>query len=253
MPPQLTEWLENRKNKFVPTEKDTENATSEKDAIANKRRQKRLERMASGFEDLEIWLSDLIRQGLATTEGQAYSFWQDISARMVDSQIGGIGKKLKAIPLLHSSKNNWPEQILAEFAQFYLLAKAFRRLEDLPTPLQTELLSVAGINIHKKELLPLKGVVDEWQVLGIIEGIDDNLNFRRTWLYGQKCQKNTLILDFSFGDAGYETNWITGQSFEAELVYYPSSYPMRVIVKENFGTVEFEGEIKGFNTLESIF
>lgn len=253
MPPEPTEWLENRKNKSTIPDNNAKDEAIEKAKLAEKRRQKRLKKMASGFEDLEMWLSDLIRQGLATTEGQAYSFWQDISARMVDSQIGGVGKRLKAIPLLHGSNIKWPEQILAEFAQLYLLAKAFKRLDDLPSPLQTELLTIAGYNIRKAELLPLKGIIDEWLVVGIIEGIDDNLNFRRTWLYGKKSQKINLILDYSYGDDSFETQWTTGQCFEAQLVFYPSSYPLRVIVKENFGKVDFTGKIKGFKTMTTFF
>ena len=253
-PEWAAEWLESRKNKSA-----TSNSKADPEAILKaeetklKNREKRLELMASGFDDLEIWLNDLIRQGLATTDGQAYSFWQNIASRMVDSKIGGVGRKLKAMPLLYGSNTKWPEQILSEFAQLYLLAKGFKRLENLPVPLQAELLSIAGVNIRKEELTPLKGQKDDWKVLGVIEGIDDNLNFRRTWLHGQKSKKTALILDFSFGDAGFPEQWITGQRFEAEVVYYPSSYPLRAIVKEHFGSLEFSGQIVGFKTLEAFF
>jgi hypothetical protein len=220
-------------------------------ATAAKTRQKRLERMASGFEELEIWLSDLICQGLATTEGQAYNFWQDFSARMVDAQIGGVGRKIKSISLLHGSNTKWPERILTEFAQLYLLAKGFKNLEKLPLPFQTELLSIAGINLRKVDLLPLEGITDDWKVLGVIEGIDDNLNFRRTWVYGEKTRKIALFLDFSYGDAGFETQWHTGQNFQAEIVYYPSIHPIRAIVKEHFGNVDFTGQLIGSKTFEA--
>lgn len=248
MPADFEEWLASHRNKSA--EPDTKNAN---EADKAKRRQKRLEKMAAGFEDLEIWLNDLIRQGLSTTEGQAYSYWQNISSRMVDSQIGGVGRILRAIPLLLGSNTKWPEQMLAEFARFYLLAKGFKRLEKLPEGLQTELLSAAGINIKKEDLLPLKGDIDEWLVLGVSEGIDENLNFRRTWLFGAKSQKTALILEFSFGDAGYPMRFFTGQCFEAEVVYYPSGYPLRAIVKEHFGNSNFTGHLNGFKTLESFF
>ena len=80
--------------------------------------------------------------------------------------------------------------MLAEFAQFYLMIKGFKNLEKLPETLQTELLTVSGVNIRKDDLLPLKGIIDKWKVIGIIEGVDDNLNFRRTWLYGGKTREN---------------------------------------------------------------
>ena len=253
MPSELLEWLDNRKNKAAPESEEKEEAAVKAQLAAEKRRQKRLEKMAAGFEDLEIWLEDIIRNGLATTEGQAYSYWQNISARMVDSQIGGVGKRLKAFPMLHGANPQWPEQMLLELAQFYLLAKGFRKLEELPKSLQTELLSISGLNIRKDELLPQKGVVDNWMVIGVIEGIDDNLNFRRTWIYGEKTDRIALILEYVFGDASYSTNWNVGQAFQAEVVYFPSSYPMRVIVKENLGNVDVESGIEGFKSLEIFF
>ncbi len=253
-PDWAAEWLESRINKSTGLNSKADSEASLKaEETKLKNRLKRLELMASGFDDLEIWLSDLIRQGLATTEGQAYGFWQNIASRMVDSKIGGLGRKLKAMPLLYGSNTKWPEQILSEFAQLYLIAKGFKRLENLPAPLQSELLSIAGVNIRKKELIPLKGLKDDWKVLGIIEGIDDNLNFRRTWLHGRKTQKTALFLDFSFGDLGFPEQWIIGQSFEAEIVYYPSSYPLRAIVKEHLGSIDFSNQISGFKNLEVFF
>jgi len=35
---------------------------------------------------LELWLRDLVRQGLAAAPGQPYSFWDAVAARLVDAQ-----------------------------------------------------------------------------------------------------------------------------------------------------------------------
>lgn len=248
IPSGISAWIESRKAK------STENAGGiVKNAGQAKTRNKRLTKMAAGFEDLDRWMGDLIRQGLASTESQPVDFWQNIASRMVDAQIGGVARMLRAMPLLQASNPHWPEQMLAQIAQFHLLSKGFEKLEQLPEPLQADLLTVAGVNVKKDDLMVLKGVVDRWIVLGIIEGVDENLNFRRTWLYGEKTQKTALILEFSFGSEGYSSHWITGQCFEAEIAFYPSAFPLRAVVKEHLGNAAPPQKIIGYDTFESFF
>jgi len=41
---------------------------------------KRLDQMITGLEELDNWLQDTFRQGLASLEQQPFSFWKEISA-----------------------------------------------------------------------------------------------------------------------------------------------------------------------------
>ncbi len=231
-PDWVSNWLEKRGSKLeeAPAEPSPP-APTEAELRKARNWERRLGLMKQGLDDLEIWLLDRIRQGLATIEVQNYSFWQNISARMVDAQLGGLASRLKRMPLLLGANTEWPERMLAEFAQLYLVIKGFRRLETLPQPLQNELLNVAGVTTRKDSLLTLPAVADDWLVLGILEGIDDNLNFRRTWLYGTRAQRWALLLEFSFGEASYPITYRLGQAFNADLIYYPSAFPLRAIVK----------------------
>jgi len=91
-PEWVKEWLEKRGFiSGVNAAAEAAEALRKKEARL-KNRDARVTLMASGVADLELWLKDLIRQGLAATEGQAYNYWQNISARMVDSKLGGIGR-----------------------------------------------------------------------------------------------------------------------------------------------------------------
>jgi SWIM zinc finger len=252
-PEWMREWLEKR---GINPE---ENSVAQKEAelknreLRLKNRDARVTLMASGAEDLEIWLNDLIRQGLATTEGQAYSYWQSIAARMVDSKLGGVGKRIRKFPLLHNSGTEWPERMMSELGQLYLIVKGFENLEDLPPILQTELLTVAGVNIKKDEVLAQKGISDDWLVIGVIEGVDENLNFRHTWLYGSKSEQIALILEYVFGDAGYPVTWQVGQAFNGEIVYFPAAHPLRALVKTQKGAVALFDEPRGYVSLERFF
>lgn len=203
-------------------------------ALAEKRkenREKRMYQMAAGLAELESWLLDLLRQGLATLEGQAFHYWNDLAARMVDAKLGTIARRLRRMPGLMASPN-WHEKILAELGDIYLMVKAFQRLDQLPEPLQDDLLGLAGVNQKKEDVLALPGVEDTWLVAGQTHVEEEgNLLARRTWLVGLQTQKFALLLDFSWGGQAFETAWRLGSTVQGELVFYPSAYPQRAVFK----------------------
>ena len=252
IPELVNEWLEKRNSKVPVLPKSEEEQAEDqqkKAALRFNNREKRLTQMAVGLEDLEVWLTDTIRQGLASTERHGHDFWHDISARMVDSKLGGLRSKIESMQLLQSGKTDWVEKMLTQLANLYLVARGFKNLDNLPEPLQEELLSVAGIKIKKEEILQLQGVKDEWHVLGQIEGVeDDRLWFRRVWLMGKKTKKHALLLDFSFGDAGFPNNFITGSSVKGEMVFYPFAYELRAQLRMPY-EINSEGKsvLQGFS------
>ena len=207
--------------------------------------------METGLEDLEMWLTDTIRQGLASTERQGYEFWKDISARMVDAKLGGIGRKIESMQLLQGGNVNWVDKMLSQMTDLYLVAKGFKNLDQLPFPLQQELLSVAGVNTKKDEVLNQEGTKDDWLVMGQIEGVEDNLNFRRVWLQGQKTKQSALILDFVFGDAGFPNHFPTGSMIKGEVCYYPAAFPLRGVIRLPFDISNDTQPMKGYGNFKA--
>jgi type VI protein secretion system component VasF len=59
------------------------------------RADKRAAAVAQGLDALDLWLDDLLRQGLATVETQPATFWERQAARMVDAQAPGIAARLQ--------------------------------------------------------------------------------------------------------------------------------------------------------------
>lgn len=251
-PEKVSEWLEKRiTNTPDPKGEADELASQQKrEEQKTKTRSKRMIQMEAGIEDLEMWLTDTIRQGLASTERKGYDFWHDISARMVDAKLGGIGKRIKSMQLLQGGNINWVDKMLSQMTDLYMVAKGFRNLENLPHTLQQELLSVAGINIRKDEVLMQEEVNDEWMVMGQIEGIEDNLNFRRVWLFGKKTKRSALILDFVFGGGGFPNHFPTGNILKAGLYFYPSASPLRAIVKLPFEISSQPEPLTGFSNFK---
>jgi len=186
--------------------------------------------MATGLAELESWLADLFRQGLATLEGQAASYWSDLAARMVDAKLGTLARRIRQLPQL-MGEGDWHEKILAELGDIYLMVRAFQRLEHLPGPLQDDLLGLSGVNTKKDDVLALPGIKDNWLVAGQTETVEEgNLLARRTWLMGETGH-SALLLDFSFGGQEYETAWKMGTVVSGEAAFYPSAYPQRALLK----------------------
>lgn len=240
-PDWLSDWLKKRSERSEKTATEPPERSPEQYLVlAEKRKQnreKRLLQMTAGLAELESWLFDLFRQGLATLEGQAPkgqadTYFNDLAARMVDAKLGTLARRIRQLPLL-MSQSNWHEKVLAELGEIYLLLRAFQRLEVLPEPLQDDLLALTGVNFKKEEILNLPAVGDNWLVAGQTEEAEDgNLLARRTWLIGEKTGKLALLLDFSWGGQGFETTFKLGTVLQAEVVFYPSAYPQRAILKK---------------------
>src|SRR5690606_3806528 len=169
------------------------------------------------------------------------------SARMVDSKLGGLAKRLRQVPALLQLPD-WETRLAAELGALFLFVRSFKKIETLKPAMQCELLQIAGVNLKKEEVLKQSGVWDDWLVLSQVTGTEENLNFRRVWLWGQTSLRPALLLDYSFGDAGFDTRWQTAIAFEGEVVFYPGTFPLRALVK----TIEVQNkpvaEPEGFSS-----
>lgn len=238
---ELPDWIRQWREKGPPSEAELEEAARQRAAGRRRERDKRIELMKSGAADLEQWLLDLIRQGLALTQNQPGEYWDEFAGRMIDAKLGSVGRRIQQWKKIFEEEE-WHEQLLGEIAELYLLARGFRQLDQLPDDLYRELLTTAGLAVKKKEVLKNEGITDHWLVIGLMEGEEDQLRYRRAWLLGEKSGKIPLLLDFAFGGQGFEQDWKVGMAVEGELVYYPGSYPQRALLKS------FEASRRAFQT-----
>lgn len=216
-------------------------------AVSDASREKRLQLMDEGVEELEKWLLDLVRQGLAGLETQPPAFWQQVAARMTDFKLGSIGRRISALPQ-YFARPDWPDRLLAELGALYLFVRAWRRRQELDAPRRDELLQLAGFNLKKEEVLqaqpPLR---DHWLVMGQLTGQEDRLTYRRVWLRGEKSGRMALLLDYSFGNEGFAEHWITGSALQGELSFYPGSYPLRAALRQFQASSRAYEELGGYS------
>ncbi|HKK79841.1 MAG TPA: SWIM zinc finger family protein [Phaeodactylibacter sp.] len=214
----------------TPPSAPTEQQAEERQQARDKRLQDRIHLMQGGVEELEQWLADVVRQGLSTLEEQPWSYWERTAARMTDAKLSGIAGRIRQLPEL-LGEENWHEKLLEQIAELHLFVQAFRQLDSLPAPLQEEVLTLGGRNQKKEDLLKYEGVKDHWLVIGLQTGEEEQLHYRRTWLLGEQSGRYALILDYAYGRQPFTHNWVLGSAWQAELVFYRGSYPLRALVK----------------------
>jgi hypothetical protein len=154
-----------------------------------------------------------------------------MAARMVDSQAPGIARWLREMSSLPASGSGWTERLLARLGLLFLLLEGFKRINTLPPPVQADIRATIGWTYKEEELRQEPGVADTWLVLAQRVYEEDRLRVQRTWLWGQHTHRAALVLDFAFGGQPLDVSLVPGFSLEAELVYYPSNYPLRAVVK----------------------
>lgn len=238
-PAWVSEWLETRQKKAeqaalkASTPQASPRTQGDQQAAAAKREAERSKRWAGGATELQQWLNDHIKQGVAALPSDITA-WRQIAARMVDAQLPGLSNRLLAIGQLAGKHDDWRTVALGHMGELQLLLDGFSRIHELPQGVQADLLSALGETLTKEALLQTAPAIpDTWQVLGVQVTEEGKLWVRRAWLYGLNAKRQAMLLDFSHGQARFEPALATGQVMEANLHFYPGNAPLRAV----FGTV----------------
>ena len=164
----MSEWLASREQREERAQARAERATAPPDPEAQARRQaKREERVQAGLEELERWLHDLVRQGLAQARQRPYGFWDEAAARLVDAQASALAGRLRMLGgLAAAGREDWAEALLEEAGLVQLLLRASRRLDELPDGLRADVRALIGWTMPQDEVLAGARLRDRWAVLG---------------------------------------------------------------------------------------
>ncbi|MCB1777796.1 MAG: SWIM zinc finger family protein, partial [Candidatus Competibacteraceae bacterium] len=200
-------------------------------AAKDKRMAERQRKVDAGLEELERWLRDLVRQGLAHAQQQPTRYWDGMAARLVDAQAPGLARWLRNLASIPASGEGWSERLLAELGLLYLLLESYRRLETLPEPLQADIRSRIGWSWQEGDLPAHAWVRDRWLIIGQRSHEEEQLRVRRAWLWGRECGRLTLVLDFAYQNQPMTPLAAPGTWIAAELGFFPSHYPQRALLR----------------------
>ncbi|MFB9472778.1 SWIM zinc finger family protein [Nonomuraea salmonea] len=183
-------------------------------------------RVAAGLAELERWLADQVRQGLAVAAGHD---WEGLAKRLIDAQAPGVAGMVSRLSRVRAEEG-WPGRLLEEYALLNLLAVAYRRRAELPPDLARTVLIRVGFPVTKEEVLRGPAVRDVWHVLGRRDETQDRLTARRVWLRGRRTRRAALILSFAPQGQPLDASLVTGTAIDADLAYYPGAAPLRALV-----------------------
>jgi hypothetical protein len=217
------------------------------EAAAEQRAERRAERVAAGLGELETWLQDQVRTGLATAR---WGHADGIAARMVDAQAPGVAGQLRRLSTVPASGDGWPARLLGGYGRLHLLARAHERLADLSEPLAATVRTYVGYPTARDRVLAEPAVTDTWDVLGRRDLLDAAVPGRRVWLRGRRDARWALVLMFDpNGNFGSHPDAPppVGTALTAELHYYPGTPSLRVVVGARHETAagRTDGEAAG--------
>ncbi|MGH9901051.1 MAG: SWIM zinc finger family protein [Pyrinomonadaceae bacterium] len=231
---------------------ETADERGKKEAAKNKRASDRRAKVTAGLAELELWLRDLARQGLAAAQSQPARWWEQTAARLVDAQAPGAARRVREMSSLSLSGEGRAEQLLARCGLLHLLLEGFKRIEGLPAPVREDIRAAVGWAHKEDELLAGEGTRDEWLVLGQRTYEEDTLRVRRTWLRGRSGARGALVIDFAARGQVLDVGLVPGTRVDAELVFYPGNYPLRAAVKERFAAPGPFARFAGHRTIADL-
>ena len=228
-PDWVMEWLEKRTQS--EEKKQTKAKAASDPADQEKRLNKRTAKIEAGLADLDRWLQDIIRQGLADLPNKPYSFWDQTAARLVDAQAPGLARRVQALAGIPHMGEKWPERMLKALGQIHLLVQGYWHTKELEPLMQAEVRSQIGWPQTQADLLarieqsdPLvEKVEDTWQVLGKVVTKADSLKVQRVWLWGVRSERAVLVLSFAHGRSPLDVSLVPGAYFDGEVVLYPGT------------------------------
>jgi len=216
-------------------------AIERREAAQRKRAEDTRSSVSAALDELDQWISDQLRLGLAGFVDNSSDRCRRIAARLVDMKATALAGRIDEIPsrLMGLRNEERPDAAIRELGKLVLLAKAWRQAPD-----DAELRRLVSTSESREQVLANPDAIQVeslWEVLGEkIETRRDGLVSHSTWLLDLKsaAPRFALLLDYFPASAGRRSNAFTpGDRFDATLVFYPARQPLRALVAERRGDV----------------
>jgi hypothetical protein len=192
----------------------------------------RHENLVAVLLELELWLRDMVRNGLAILPGKPKTYWLNMANRLIDAQAGQIARELKYLANVPGRRSDWPDHLLAAVGRLYLLIQGFKHFDTLSPEIQSDLRTAVGW-LPRQHALPTEPVsAGRWLVMGRrLEKYGKHL-LRRTWLWGLNSEKPLLIAEVLNKENAFEINFATGTILHASVQYYPGQWPLHGLMTD---------------------
>jgi hypothetical protein len=252
-PDWVAQWLASREDRTERAQQSNAQRTAPDPEARARREARREERVTAGVEELERWLHDLARQGLAQARQRSYGFWDEQAARLVDAQAPGLAGRVRGLGgVAASGREAWAEALLEDAGLLELLLIAYRRIATLPEPLQVDVRTLVGWTIAQEDVLRGPAVRDRWAVLGRSIEEEERLRVQRVWLQATQTSRQALILTFAPAGRPLDLSLVPGTVVDATLAFYPSASPLRALMVEQHSAPEPLDSLPGLGVADAL-
>ncbi len=215
-----------------------------------KGRDDRVARMAAGLGELDRWLDDRMRTGLADPSLAKYATWDGIAARLVDAQVGGLANRVRRLAGLVGAHQDWHAQVLAELGVLHLLATSGRHLGSLPPDLADSVATTIGWQVRQADVLAGVPHTDHWVVMGRSDTREDRIEVRRVWLRGTTTGQWAMVLSFAAYQQSLDTTLAVGTEVHADVFRYPGAVALRVLIGQRHSDPQPAPRVTGASVAE---
>ena len=206
-----------------------------------------------GLSELELWLHDLIRAGLAGLPAKPATFWQSISHRLADAHLVDLARSVKELAKIPGAAPDWPETLLIELGRLHLQIQAFRQWDSLSPAVQGDLRAAVGW-LDADFLAAGNSVTDRWQIVADERRPESSQTIQRIWLWAEGAKRPALVvrhLGAFPGRPSATSDWLlpTGVGVAGAFMFYPATTEIRA---EPAGSIHFyqpETAIVGYTAL----
>ncbi|MEZ6073682.1 MAG: SWIM zinc finger family protein [Pirellulales bacterium] len=257
----VTDWLGRRRNSGTGKAKEEANAKSssrggkslsaakqvesvepldpkteaKRKAAADKRVSATRQAIAAGIDELDHWLDDQIRGGLASFLSDMNSRCRTIAARLVDAKAQALAGRLDELParLMHTPSDTRLQMAIQELGRIVLICRAWMAKQN-----DAELTRLVGSSESRDAVLEAKDalrVSSTWEVVGEqVTTRRDGLVSQATWLLNlAEGARFALLLDYFPATLGKRSSaFVIGEKFGANLAYYTARHPLRAVIEE---------------------
>lgn len=203
------------------------------EAVVRDERRRRLE---AGLAELERWIDDRFRMGWADPSVAGYAVWDDLAARLVDAQAGGLANRVRRIAGQVGMGPDWHAHVVAEMGVLHVLARAGRRLGLLDRHWRDGVAAAIGLTVRQADVRAQVPETATWAVMGMSDTVEDRIVVRRTWLRSLDGHVDephdgwALVLSFAAHGQALESPADVGSVFTADLHRYPGTVALRALI-----------------------
>ena len=190
---------------------------------SDRARDERIEKLVGGLVELDRWLEDRLRGGLADPSISRFATWDEVARRLTDSRAAALANRMRRLAGRVGAEPSWHDHVLAEIGILHLLAQAGQRVPRLPSDLADGVAVACGWQVRKADVEAGAPETDRWLVVGRSDTREDLVEVRRVWLRGVRSAAWAMVLTFAAYRQALDDSLAVGTVIDADLHRYPGS------------------------------